>query len=421
MSIETYGLRIIVILFMKCFFRSFDVGIGDCNVIRLVKDDDTQYVIMVDCGSFKPAVKKYVEEVLKSHINLLVATHIDGDHIVGISKMLKTCPKLKIDHIWYNCYRRHDDEQVEVELTEEQKEVLQWIKSNLPVEFDAINYRKEISADQGKPLAECILENEDWNRAWEKNYITDQTPDFELCDNAVEGGNNFGKLVLLGPKPDAMDAIEKKFKDAFNNYFMEIWNDNIAHGESLSELLIRLADAKKEKFKVKTISATVEPKMDATFVRNAAQDEDCDSSDTNYSSIAFMLECGQHKVAMLGDAFASTLEDGIDAKYKTSDKPIICDAIKVSHHGSNCNSSKTLLGKIASHKYFIPGGRKDDYPTWGTFGRIALSNQDGEKKMIVFSHKGIMSEKMNGLEENVKEELKIETNITDQEYVLFEW
>ena len=421
MSIETYGLRIIVILFMKCFFRSFDVGIGDCNVIRLVKEDGSQYSIMVDCGSFKPTVKKYVEEKLNNHINLLVATHIDGDHIVGLAKMLTTCPNLQIDHIWYNCYRRHDDEHVEVELTEDQKEVLQWIKTHLPVEFDAINYRKEISANQGKSLAECIIEKEEWNWAWEKNYITDQTPDFELCDNADGGGNSFGKLVLLGPKQDAMDAIEKKFKDAFNSYFMKIWNDSIAYGECLSELLIRLADAKKEKFKVKTISATALPKIDATFIRNAAQDEECDKSDTNYSSIAFMLECGTHRVAMLGDAFSSTLEDAIDEKYKDAEKPVLCDAIKVSHHGSNGNSSKTLLWKIVSNKYFIPGGRKEDYPTWGTFGRIALSCQDGEKKTIVFSHNGIMSEKMNGLDKAVKEELKIETIITEREYELFEW
>ena len=24
---------------MKCYFRSFDAGIGDCNIIRLVKDE----------------------------------------------------------------------------------------------------------------------------------------------------------------------------------------------------------------------------------------------------------------------------------------------------------------------------------------------------------------------------------------------
>lgn len=406
---------------MKCFFRSFDVGIGDCNVIRLVKDNGSQYSIMVDCGSFKPAVKEYVEYVLHKHINLLVATHIDGDHIVGLTKMLNSFPDLQIDHIWYNCYRRQDNEHIEVELTDTQKEVLNWVKSNLPVEFDAINYRKEISANQGKSLAESIIENEVWNNVWEKNYITDETPDFNLCDDAEGGENSFGKIVLVAPSKAAMAAIENRFKDEFNSYFMEIWNDSIVQGECLSELLIRLADAKKEKFHIKNISATSLPKVDSTFIRNAAKNEDNDSSETNYSSIAFMLECGSHKVAMLGDAFASTLENGIAAKYKTETNPIICDAIKVSHHGSNGNSSQTLFEKIAAHKYFISGGRKEEYPTWGTLGRIAQSLQDGVMKLIVFSHKGDMSEKMNELDAVVKNELKIETIITDREYELFEW
>lgn len=403
---------------MKCFFRSFDVGIGDCNVIRLVNDDGSQYAIMVDCGSYKPAVKAYVNDVLHNHINLLVATHIDGDHIVGIAKMLDSSHELTIDRIWYNCYRRHNSVKQEVELTEDQKLVLQWVKSKLPVEFDAINYRKEISANQGKSLAETILETEVWRNVWNTDYITDLTPDFDLIDN---GGASFGKIILLGPTTDAMKAIEDKFKDEFNKHFMEVWNDSIAQGECLSELLIRLADAFKEKYKSKSISANKQPETDANFIRNAANDEAEDSSDTNYSSIAFILECGEHRLAMLGDAFSSTLENSISDKYKTVEKPIFCDAIKVAHHGSNGNSSKKLLDLVVSHKYFIPGGRKEEYPTWGTLGRIAMSNQDGKKKLIVFSHRGDMSEKMSSLEEVVKDELLIETIITDQEYELFEW
>ena len=164
----------------KCFFRSFDVGIGDCCVIRLVKECGEQYVIMVDCGKFTPAVKRYVEGELQSHINLLVATHIDGDHINGCAQMLKKCPNLQIDHIWYNCYGREKKEDETVELKEEQKEILQWVKNALPAEFDAINYKKEISAEQGKTLAGEILKKEPWRNAWNIEYITDQTPNFDL-------------------------------------------------------------------------------------------------------------------------------------------------------------------------------------------------------------------------------------------------
>ncbi len=398
----------------KCYFRSFDVGIGDCCVIRLVKECGEQYVIMVDCGKFTPAVKRYVEGELQSHINLLVATHIDGDHINGCAQMLKKCPNLQIDHIWYNCYGREKKEDETVELKEEQKEILQWVKNALPAEFDAINYKKEISAEQGKTLAGEILKKEPWRNAWNIEYITDQTPNFDL-----EGG--FGKIVLLGPPRDALDEIEKRFKDAFNKYFMQVWNDSIREGESLSELLIRLADAYKDKFEKKQISASSPQKLDAEYVKKMAEKEGTDTSDTNYSSIAFMLECGVHKVAMLGDSFAVTLENAIKNKYGEEHKPLDCDAIKVAHHGSNGNTSKSLLEQINSNRYFIPGGRKDEYPTWGTIGRIALSHQEDGKSLIVFSHKGDMSKLINGLDDAEKETLHIETIITEQEYELFEW
>ena len=398
----------------KCYFRSFDVGIGDCCVIRLVKECGEQYVIMVDCGKFTPAVKRYVEGELQSHINLLVATHIDGDHINGCAQMLKKCPNLQIDHIWYNCYGREKKEDETVELKEEQKEILQWVKNALPAEFDAINYKKEISAEQGKTLAGEILKKEPWRNAWNIEYITDQTPNFDL-------GGGFGKIVLLGPPRDALDEIEKRFKDAFNKYFMQVWNDSIRGGESLSELLIRLADAYKDKFEKKQISAKSPHKLDAEYVKKMAEKEGTDTSDTNYSSIAFMLECGVHKVAMLGDSFAVTLENAIKNKYGEEHKPLDCDAIKVAHHGSNGNTSKSLLEQINSNRYFIPGGRKDEYPTWGTIGRIALSHQEDGKSLIVFSHKGDMSKLINGLDDAEKETLHIETIITEQEYELFEW
>lgn len=398
---------------MKCYFRSFDVGIGDCCVIRLVKENGEQYVIMVDCGRFTPAVKDYLEGEMQRHINLLIATHIDGDHINGLAQMLKKCPNLQIDHIWYNCYGHGRNNATTVELTEEQKEILQWVKNALPAEFDAINYKKDISAEQGKTLAGEILKKEPWRNVWNAENITDETPDFELEDD-------FGKIVLLGPPRKALDEIEKRFKDAFNKYFMQVWNDSIREGESLQELLIRLADAYKDKFEKKQISATAPKKLDANYVTQMAEIEGTDTSDTNFSSIAFILECGGHKVAMLGDAFAVTMENAIKSKYEGDHKPLECDAIKVAHHGSNGNTSKTLLEQINSNKYFIPGGRKDEYPTWGTIGRIALSHQEG-KKLIVFSHKGDMSKQIDGLDVAEKEKLHIETTLTEQEYELFEW
>lgn len=396
---------------MKCYFRSFDVGIGDCNVIRLVKDNGTQYTIMVDCGKYSQDIKEYVRDVLHNHIDLLIATHIDGDHILGIIKMLNDHEGLSVDNIWYNSYRRTNIK-TRIELNEQQKIILEQIKQALPVEFDAINYR-EISNTQGKSLAKTILENEALYRVWRTDYITDQTEDFILP-------NDFGRIVLLGPKQEALLAIEERFKNAFDEYFMQIWNESIDCGEELQELLIRLIDSLQSRIKKATVASIKEPIHNAAFVRNAAKDETLDDSDTNYSSIAFMLECNGHKIAMLGDAFASTIEDSIVKKYSDDEKPIACEAIKVSHHGSDGNNSKTLCNLISSHRYFIPGGKGTEYPTWGTFGRIVESNKDEYPKLVVFSHTCDMTELINGLSSEDKADLGVETIITEQEYELFE-
>lgn len=396
---------------MKCYFRSFDAGIGDCNVIRLIKDDGTQYAIMVDCGKYTQAIKEYVRDVLHNHIDLLIATHIDGDHIMGLTKMLNNHEGLLVDNIWYNSYRRTNIK-TRIGLNEQQKKILEQIKQALPVEFDAINYR-EISNTQGKSLAKTILEKEVLYRVWRTDYITDQTKDFILP-------NGFGKIVLLGPKPEALLAIEEKFKNAFDEYFMQIWNESIECGEELQELLIRLIDSLQSSIKKKTVASIKEPIHNAAFVRNAAKDETLDDSDTNYSSIAFMLECNGHKIAMLGDAFASTIEDTIVKKYRDDEKPIACEAIKVSHHGSNGNNSNTLCNLISSHRYFIPGGKGTEYPTWGTFGRIVENNKDEYPKLVVFSHTCDMTELINGLSSKDKADLGVETIITEQEYELFE-
>ncbi len=397
---------------MKCYFRSFDAGIGDCNVIRLVNDDGGQYSIMVDCGKYTLSIKNYVRDVLHNHINLLVATHIDGDHILGLTKLLKEHEDLTIDHIWYNCYRRANIES-SVALNDQQKRILEQIRNTLPVEFDAINYR-EISAPQGKTLAKAILENEAFKRVWWTNFITDETADIDLP-------NGYGKIVILGPQQAALQGIEDKFKDAFDKYFMEAWNESLEQGEELQELLIRLVDAMPSRIRMKPVNSTEEPIHDAAFVRNKAKDEDADDSDTNYSSIAFMLECGEHRIALLGDAFSSTLEESVEGKYRDETKPIVCDAIKVSHHGSNGNSSKSLYRLLSSHRFFIPGGKGRDYPTWGTFGRIVESNKDEHPKLVVFSHACDMTEEINALDDEVKVELGVETVITEQEYELFEY
>jgi beta-lactamase superfamily II metal-dependent hydrolase len=396
---------------MKCYFRSFDVGIGDCNVIRLVKGSGEQYVIMVDCGKYTKRIKKYIEEELHNHIDLLIATHIDEDHILGLTQLLKEHNGLTVEKIWYNAYRRRDQTE-KVVLNAHQIAVLQQIQKMLPVEFDALNYR-QISAPQGKTLAQTILDDDTLRDAWNISPITSETEDF-----TIPGG--WGKIVFLSPLPDALEEIDKKFKNEFNKRFMQVWNESLERGEELQELLIRFAESEVHGYIDQFVSAH-EGAYNAAFVRQQANIEDKDDSVTNYASIAFMLECGEHKVAMLGDAFADILANTIKDKYPDEPKPIECEAIKVSHHGSNGNSSRELYERINSHRYYIPGGKDEQYPSWGTLGRIAEVVKDEKVKQVIFSRPCAITNQMRSLSADTQKDLGVSIKMSESEDELFEW
>lgn len=65
---------------------------------------------MVDCGNYTPEVNDYVENEFHNHIDYLIVTHIDNDHINGLIEMLSSKSDLAIKHIFYNCYQRTSDE-----------------------------------------------------------------------------------------------------------------------------------------------------------------------------------------------------------------------------------------------------------------------------------------------------------------------
>lgn len=90
---------------MTATFKTFHSGIGDC-IFFLIKKEEEQRVVMVDCGTFEVPIKKYVQEKLAKKIDLLIVTHIDNDHIEGVKTMLND-PEIKVGRIIFNCYQRN--------------------------------------------------------------------------------------------------------------------------------------------------------------------------------------------------------------------------------------------------------------------------------------------------------------------------
>lgn len=72
---------------MTATIKTFQSGTGDCILLRL-EEGEQRYAIMVDCGWYEEPIKHYIQNTLEEKIDLLIVTHIDNDHIVGVKDML---------------------------------------------------------------------------------------------------------------------------------------------------------------------------------------------------------------------------------------------------------------------------------------------------------------------------------------------
>lgn len=188
---------------MQVKFKTFSVGSGDC-ITLLLKNDNKEIHIMVDCGLYTQEVNDYIVNDFHSYIDYLIVTHIDNDHINGLIEMLKTKPNLTINHIFYNCHQRTSDDLQEWD--EKMVENMKRVYGHLPVVVDMLE--QKINAETSMSLAELILENENWKRAWRREYITENSL-------AIDLENDMGRFIFLSPAKKALDDLDQKYRLLF--------------------------------------------------------------------------------------------------------------------------------------------------------------------------------------------------------------
>ena len=108
-----------------------------------------------------------------------------------------------------------------------------------------------------------------------------------------------------------------------------------------------------------------------------------DTAPANGSSISFILEYENKKLLFLADSHPSVIQKSLHLHYENDDFPIFFDMIKLSHHGSNGNTSPELLELIDSDKYiFSTNGKPFQHPDIETIARIV--NRKAKKTRELF-------------------------------------
>ena len=372
---------------MKATIKTFQSGSGDC-IFFLLQEGEGKYNLMIDCGEYTPAIKDFVENTLAKQIDLLIVTHIDEDHILGVEQMLKELPGLNIGRIIFNGYERPQG-QPETPLTDAQKKRIASIQGELSCVFrDAIE--NQVSATQAiEGLSKTILKTPALSGKWERGYTAlDTRKEIDLSE--------WGTIKILAPTMKEIKALDEKFRSVlFNELFVEDDNVVLSDCESLYEMLIRYAELHEKE------PADDQPTASESLVerlKQAAEEDPKESSITkaNKASLAFVWEKNDKIVLFLGDAKPSLVVKGLLAHYPKGKYPIVFEAIKVAHHGSHCNTTDGLMDLIDSEHFFITGGEEGVRPSEAALGRILFRELKGDvtKRTLHVNYKTTLTEQI---------------------------
>lgn len=344
---------------------------GDCILVEY----QPSHYILID-GGYVDTYENYLLPTLKEvesregKLDVVVVTHIDGDHISGIIKLMEEMP-IGIGEIWYNGYRHIQS----VAVTTEEKET--FAHRNICKESQSEEPRP-ISAKQGCTLSALIAKNGvSWNTPAKGNTIMAPLS-FPLGDAIIH---------VLSPNKEDIEALERFWKKRLikdgllkKAHSEEYWED--AYEFSLSK------DMPGFHFHEKKVSKSYD------LLKLSKETYEPDSSASNGSSISFVLETEGKRLLFLGDSHTETVLTSLKALCGEENAPYHFDAVKLSHHGSYNNNSPELFKLVVSDKWLVStNGDKYNHPDIPTLAHI-ITKDKGRK--IYFNYNLPICEEISG-------------------------
>lgn len=386
----------------KIRIKSFPAKNGDSFLIQY-----DGYNILIDCGykdTFESFIKPELEKIKEEGeiLNRLIITHLDQDHIQGAIYFLRAninnekSEIIKIDEIWHNSYKHLKQDVEEKELTHIEKRLLKSLK---PILVENTESENQISAKQSISLSALISEGKyKWNEDFNGKAISTEKKFITLSDEI--------KIHLLSPNQDKLDGLFNYWKTELRKIGLRKLTDDNLFDEAFEGLLL------KEKVKIKTQQKKISSSKNTIDILLTNKFSE-DTTETNGSSMAFILEIEDKKLLFLADAHPSIIMENLE-KHNKENGPIIFDLIKIAHHGSFSNNDPKLLALINSPKYLIStNGSSHNHPDKETLAWI-ISTNNYDSKMIYFNYDNEGYKFLNN--EELKKEYNYKISLT-QNYI----
>jgi hypothetical protein len=237
----------------------------------------------------------------KRDLDVLAVSHIDGDHIEGVVRLLqdRKALKLRLGDVWFNGWPQ------------------------IAAKVDDVQ-----GAAQGEMVGAMLTrDHQPWNQATKFDAMVVTPEEEDLPVIALPGD---AKVTVLGPGPDQLTKLRRDWVSVMKEI-------GVVPGrvDKALELLAKRRD----------LSGIEDLQGGKTKL---------DSSVANAASIALLFEHDGKSLLLTGDSHGDVLAAGLRrlARQRGVDR-VSVDAFKLQHHGSSGNVTDETLALVDTTRYLV--------------------------------------------------------------------
>lgn len=382
--------------------RMYPAGNGDAFLISAAGSN-----VLIDAGyanTFDDYISRDLLDLSRrgERLDLVIASHIDADHISGLIRFFSlngsfASPQLvPIGDVWHNSLRSLSGRN-QVEISPSDRDILNAIRQR--------GHRRsvtqlgedvaEISARQGSSLASLIQKGSyKWNL---EDGTASITMDRQILN--IPGGT----VRVIGPRQERLDALLRWWKRHLRQmgYTGPAGADDVI--DDAFELMCEHAPETK-------LSGPTPLSAGGCKLLNEVYKTD--TSKTNGSSIAAIVELGGARVLMLADAWAEDMVSALRT-LQSQGCSMLFDAIKVSHHGSLLNTSPELLELIDAPIYMVStNGTGHGHPDFEVLAAI-VDRVAGFSRTVYLNYATPTSKRLREHQSQSKTPFTVHEGVTD--------
>ena len=305
---------------------------GDAIWIRW--GDDLERQMLVDMGKEQTglSIRRKFEALPPDRrgFELLVVTHIDGDHIGGVlTGLAEATPleRLAFNDVWFNGWAHLNGR-------------------SIPRKGAGL---EPMGAAKGERLISWLTGP--WNEAFGRGPVVRETP---LKTIVLPGGLS---VTVLGP-------TSQRLLDLRSTWQLEV-ELAIAKGRLPAAAGLEPLGRQKPTRPALSSLADLRVLADEPFTP--------DPSKSNGTSITLLLEWEKRRVLLTGDAFDTDVVEGLALLDEPLPVPI--DIFKLPHHGSDGNVSRALVRAVAGPAWVVStDGAKHYHPDAAAVARVLVNS-----------------------------------------------